>query len=325
MTRGLPALLETSFNTLPGHALALSCRRPTLAPLTTAGVSVMAPFTRLTCPLDQSPLRVEGPQLRCAQGHSFDIGQPGYVNLLPVQHKRSRAPGDSKEMVAARHAFLSSGLYAPVAGFVTQALTPISHPQAVLLDAGCGEGYYLDQLLGALPLAPEHCYGLDISKWAIQRAARRRRDVNWLVGTNRQPPLAPGSADILLCMFGFQSYPGFSDVLGPGGHLVLVEAGPDHLRELREIIYPQVKEKSLPRSDTAQAAGLRLASSERKQYHIALNTKHLAQLLVMTPHLYRATAEGKAAAAALDHLDVTLDICIQILEKPTGQAGSSFC
>ncbi|KAF0807015.1 rRNA (guanine-N(1)-)-methyltransferase [Alcanivorax sp. S71-1-4] len=285
----------------------------------------MARFTRLTCPLDHSPLHAEGPQLRCEQGHSFDIGRPGYVNLLPVQHKRSRAPGDSKEMVAARHDFLSSGLYAPVAGLVGQALAPISHPGTVLLDAGCGEGYYLNELLGALPLSPEHCYGLDISKWAIQRAARRRSDVNWLVASNRHPPLASGSVDILLCMFGFQSYPGFSNVLGEGGHLVLVEAGPDHLRELREIIYPQIKEKSLPRSDAAQAAGLRLISSERKQYHIALNPKRLAQLLVMTPHLYRATAEGKAAAAALAQLDLTLDICIQILEKPPGQAGAAFC
>lgn len=275
-------------------------------------------FTRLACPLDRCPLRAEGPQLRCEHGHSFDIGKPGYVNLLPVQHKRSRAPGDSREMVAARYDFLSSGLYAPVASLVADALAPVSHSDTVLLDAGCGEGYYLDQLLGALPLAPENCYGLDISKWAVQRAARRRGDVNWLVGSNRQPPLLPGSVDILLCMFGFQSYPGFSQVLGEGGHLVLVEAGPDHLRELREIIYPEVKEKSVPGCDAAQAAGLRLVFSARKQYHIALNTKRLAQVLVMTPHLYRATADGKAAAAALDSLAVTLDICIQVLEKPAG-------
>src|SRR5690606_30612325 len=238
--------------------------------------------------------------------------------LLPVQHKRSRAPGDSKDMVAARYDFLSAGLYAPIASLVAEALAPVSHPETVLLDAGCGEGYYLDQLLGSLPLAPENCYGLDISKWAVQRAARRRGDVNWLVGSNRQPPLVPGSVDILLCMFGFQSYPGFSDVLSAGGHLVLVEAGPDHLRELREVIYPAVKEKALPGSDAAQAAGLHPTFSERTQYQIALNQKRLAQLLMMTPHLYRATAEGKAAVAALAHLTVTLDLCIQILEKPAG-------
>ena len=275
-------------------------------------------FTRLTCPLDQCVLRAEGQQLRCEHGHSFDVGKPGYVNLLPVQHKRSRSPGDSKEMVAARYDFLSAGLYAPVASLVAETVAPLCHSDTLLLDAGCGEGYYLDQLLQALPLTPANCYGLDISKWAVQRAARRRDDVNWLVGTNRQPPLLPGSVDLLLCMFGFESYPGFSAAMKAGGHLVLVQAGPDHLRELREIIYPAVKEKALPGSEAAQAAGLCLTFSERRQYHIALNAKRLAQLLVMTPHLYRATADGKAAAAALDSLTVTLDVCIQVLEKPAG-------
>jgi len=43
--------------------------------------------------------------------HSFDIASQGYANLLPVQHKRSRDPGDSKEMVAARRRFLTAGFY----------------------------------------------------------------------------------------------------------------------------------------------------------------------------------------------------------------------
>ena len=31
------------------------------------------------------------------RGHSFDVAREGYVNLLPVQHKNSREPGDAEE------------------------------------------------------------------------------------------------------------------------------------------------------------------------------------------------------------------------------------
>ena len=48
------------------------------------------------------PLQREGNTWACAQGHSFDVAKQGYVNLLPVQNKRSRDPGDSKAIVTAR-------------------------------------------------------------------------------------------------------------------------------------------------------------------------------------------------------------------------------
>ena len=69
----------------------------------------VAGFDALACPLDGLPLQSTGTAWRCASGHSFDIASQGYTNLLPVQHKRSRDPGDSKEMVAARRRFLTAG------------------------------------------------------------------------------------------------------------------------------------------------------------------------------------------------------------------------
>ena len=63
---------------------------------------MITPFPSLACPLDGAPLQGDGASWRCAAGHSFDIAAQGYTHLLPVQQKRSRDPGDSKEMVAAR-------------------------------------------------------------------------------------------------------------------------------------------------------------------------------------------------------------------------------
>ena len=111
----------------------------------------ITPFQALACPLDGAPLRRHGGALRCGRGHSFDLASQGYVNLLPVQNKRSLDPGDSKLMVAARRRFLNAGHYAPIAAAVGRAVLagrPGDAPTACL-DAGCGEGYYLRQLAAA--------------------------------------------------------------------------------------------------------------------------------------------------------------------------------
>jgi len=52
-----------------------------------------------SCPLCHQPLSREKNSYICPQRHQFDMAKEGYVNLLPVQHKRSRDPGDSAEMM----------------------------------------------------------------------------------------------------------------------------------------------------------------------------------------------------------------------------------
>ena len=239
------------------------------------------PFSALACPLDGDPMHRQGQTWRCAAGHSFDIARQGYTHLLPVQHKRSRDPGDSKAMVAARQRFLNAGHYQPIAEAVSR-LALAERPAEdtfCCLDAGCGEGYYLRQLAAAsAPDAALSLLGLDISKWAVLSAAKqdkgaakqeravlsaarqdkgaatqegeagrqdspcgREERASWVVGSNANLPVQEGSLDCVLCLFGFPVYPEFVRVLEPGGVLIQADAGPDHLRELREIIYPSLK------------------------------------------------------------------------------------
>lgn len=269
------------------------------------------PFQALACPLDGAPLRRDGATWRCAAGHSFDIASQGYINLLPVQQKRSRDPGDSKEMVAARRRFLNAGFYQPIAAAVSRAALADLRPGATAscLDAGSGEGYYLRQLAAAATESRQSLavLGLDISKWAVLSAAKQDKRPSWVVGSNANLPVLPGSLDRVLCMFGFPVYAEFARVLKPAGLLLQVDAGPDHLRELREIIYPALKPErsAAPRPP----AGFVSLSTESVGYSADIvGAAQIADLLAMTPHLYRATAEGRARAAALTALTVTVDV-----------------
>ncbi|HXE37560.1 MAG TPA: methyltransferase domain-containing protein [Azonexus sp.] len=270
----------------------------------------ITPFQALACPLDGAPLHRNGPTWRCAAGHSFDVASQGYTHLLPVQQKRSRDPGDSKEMVAARRRFLNAGAYQPIAAAVSRAVLADLPPGATArcLDAGCGEGYYLRQLAAAgndgQTLA---LLGLDISKWAVLSAAKQDPRPNWVVGSNANLPVLPSTLDRVLCMFGFPVYAEFARVLKADGQLLQVDAGPDHLRELREIIYPTLKPERI--GEAPLPPGFNLLSTETVHYPLALTgAEQIADLLAMTPHLYRASAEGRAAAAALTALTVTVDV-----------------
>ncbi|OGU22455.1 MAG: rRNA (guanine-N1)-methyltransferase [Hydrogenophilales bacterium RIFOXYD1_FULL_62_11] len=277
----------------------------------------ITPFQALACPLDGTPLHCHGSAWRCASGHSFDIASQGYTHLLPVQNKRSRDPGDSKEMIAARRRFLTAGFYQPIAAAVSRAVLADLPADASIscLDAGCGEGYYLRQLAAAVPEDQTLALlGLDISKWAVLSAAKQDQRPNWVVGSNANLPVLPGTLDRVLCMFGFPVYAEFARVLKQGGRLIQVDAGPDHLRELREIIYPSLKPERPAELHTP--AGFSRLPTETLRFSIELTrTEQIADLLTMTPHLYRAKAEGRAQAAALTALSLSVDVRLTDFER----------
>lgn len=289
---------------------------PYTKPMTTSQdkSTVIRPFSQLCCPLDGAALTLNDKTWRCEHGHSFDVAKQGYVNLLPVQNKRSKDPGDSKAMVQARSRFLADGFYAPLAEAL--AATVLAAPTGSLLDAGCGEGYYLRHVLDT---AASHSAGksaemsaaaLDISKWAVQAAAKRDPRVSWLVASNNSIPVPDNSIDTLLCVFGFPVETEFKRVLSDGGRLIMVDPAPRHLRELKQVIYDKVKEKpsNLPVSDA-----WKLASEQRVTFSVELPSRDVIHdLLAMTPHLYRASSAGRERAEALTSLTVTVDVWLRV-------------
>jgi 23S rRNA (guanine745-N1)-methyltransferase len=280
-------------------------------------MSHITPFQALACPLDGAPLQCSGSSWRCASGHSYDVASQGYVHLLPVQQKKSRDPGDSKDMVAARRRYLNAGFYQPIADAVSTAVLADLPARGIVscLDAGCGEGYYLRALAAAASSNRKLALiGLDISKWAVQAAARQDKRPTWVVGSNANLPVLSASLDRVLCMFGFPVYAEFARVLKGGGQLLQVDTGPDHLRELREIIYPTLKPERA--TDATAPAGFRHLGCDTVRHAVTLHERdQIADLLVMTPHLYRASAEGRARAAALTTLSLTIDVRIRRLQR----------
>jgi 23S rRNA (guanine745-N1)-methyltransferase len=274
------------------------------------------PFQDLICPLDGVPLQTDGVTWACANGHSFDIARKGYTHLLPVQNKRSLDPGDHKEMVASRQRFLNAGYYRPIADAVNQWVLSYGSSDSSIscLDAGCGEGYYVRELAAASNGRELRLLGVDISKWAVLAAARQDPRPNWVVGSNANLPVQSNTLDCVLCVFGFPVYPEFARVLKPKGLLLQVDTGPDHLRELRDIIYPNQKPDRSAKKNPP--AGFTQHDTGTLRYSINLNSAEpIADLLAMTPHYYRVNAQGRAKAAALTELALTIEVTISAWVK----------
>ena len=244
----------------------------------------------LLCPICGAPLAKGEKALVCPSHHSFDIARQGYVNLLPVQQKHSQDPGDTREQVLSRRAFLDTGTYAPILEALIEAAREYG-ASGELLDVGCGEGYYcagLSQALG-LPLT-----GVDISKEAVRAAAARYKGPNWLCATAAHLPVGDESVGLLTSLFALTLPEEFLRVLSPGGLYIQVVAAEDHLLGLKRIIYDRLTHKE--KHTTQELPGLTRLHSQHIAFDFTLTKEQIPWLFAMTPHLFRI---GKAGAARL--------------------------
>ncbi len=172
-------------------------------------------------------------RLRCPRGHSFDVARSGYVNLLQPQERRSKRPGDTAAAVAARRRVHDRGVTTPLLEAIAEMMAARSRD--VVLDAGCGDGFYLGSVARQTGF---DAHGVDISIPAVDAAARRyppaegRRE--WIVANaDRFLPYADNSFSIVLSITARMNAGEFRRVLRNGGSLLVALPGPDDLAELR--------------------------------------------------------------------------------------------
>ena len=185
----------------------------------------------LRCPVRgcHLPLARENRRLFCVQGHSFDVARSGYSNLLQPQERRSQRPGDTAAALAGRRRLHDLGVTAPLLHGIAEILA--ASPHEIVLDAGCGDGFYLGSLARETGF---DAHGVDISIPAIDAAARRYPQCEWVVANaDRVVPYADRSFTVVLSITGRMNAPEFRRVLRPNGRLLVAIPAADDLMEIR--------------------------------------------------------------------------------------------
>jgi 23S rRNA (guanine745-N1)-methyltransferase len=265
------------------------------------------------CPLCHQPLLLSHLQWRCDANHQFDCAKEGYVNLLPVQHKRSKQPGDSTEMMQARRAFLDAGFYRPLQQRVAELLEQALGGEAqALLDIGCGEGYYTAEVAARLAPRDITVYGLDVAKVAIRYAAKRYPAVSFCVASSHRLPFADRSLDAILRIYAPCKAEELARVVKPGGVVVTVSPGPRHLYQLKEQVYQQVQ---LHAESDEQLTGFDCERLEALAYPMTLPGEQAANLLQMTPFAWRASSEVQQRLSASEAFACETDFVIGLYRR----------
>lgn len=249
----------------------------------------------LRCPICAGTFTYEARSWRCATGHAFDVAREGYVNLMPVQHKHSREPGDTPASIAARRAFLDAGHYAPLRDALVRMLPPAQD----LVDIGCGEGYYTAALTAVAP----NVAGIDIAKPAVRLAARRHPGITWIVGSGARLPIADASIDTVCTLFTPLHPAEIARVLRDDGEMVLATPAEAHLHALRAGLFERVEPHVPGKFRVAVEPWLEYVEQHEIRHPLQLDRAALNALLEMTPYAWKARPERRAAMQMQDGLE----------------------
>jgi len=187
----------------------------------------------LLCPVRGCGLALVRAERRlfCPRGHSFDVARSGYVNLLQPQERRSKQPGDTAAAIAGRRRLHDSGVTQPLLEAVAEMMA--ASPGDMVLDAGCGEGFYLGTIARRTGCM---AHGIDISIPAIDAAARRYPGCEWIVANaDRFVPYADCSFSIVMSITARINAREFQRVLRDDGRLLVALPAREDLVGLRGV------------------------------------------------------------------------------------------
>jgi len=272
------------------------------------------------CPVCAEPLGGGARTWQCGNGHSFDIAKEGYCNLLLASQMRSKKPGDGKEMLRARSAFLNAGHYRPLMAAIIDVLTPHMGAETTLLDCGCGDGAYAEAIHEALQPS---IVGIDIAREGVRLAARRFKGVGpaaFAVASTFNLPLAANSCHAALQVFAPVSEVELLRVLVAEGVYCAVFPGPQHLLALKQVLYSEVRDHKVP----PHPAGFTLLHERRVAFEMNLCCNaDIQNLLTMTPLNWKGSREGKLRLRAMATFDVGADFVVRLYRAAARNTGQT--
>lgn len=268
-----------------------------------------------SCPVCGQALELQEKTYRCENNHCFDTAKQGYVNLLQSQKSSKKRHGDDSLMVKARQDFLEKGYYKNLCKELIGAVCKTAVENTVLVDLGCGECWYTDQIYKTLITNgnnPE-VFGIDISKQAIISGARRCKELNLAVASTADIPMADESCDTVVCVFAPYAESEVLRVLKRGGVFIKVFPLENHLMGLKKAIYDKPYKNEV---NEEVPEGFEKDDFIRISNVITLeNNEDIINLFKMTPYYYKTGRDDQMKLENLQHLETETEFGIITYKK----------
>ena len=272
------------------------------------------------CPVCQKELIKKDHCYQCENKHNYDLAAKGYVNLLLANQKHSVDPGDCKEMIEARVLFLKLNYYGFLRQCILENILKYAPSETFnFCDLACGEGYYTNYLHQEVnKIKNMNTIGIDISKYAILEACKKKREMNldqieFCIGNLMNLPFLNDSFSIMLNCFALFDEKEFYRVLKDQGFYIRVLPDAYHLYDLKKKLYKNVilnvmKEKTIN--------GFHLIDEIHIEKDITLKTKdEIYNLFTMTPYYYKTSQEDKKKLLEMDCLTTKAAFVLLIYQK----------
>lgn len=267
---------------------------------------------KLRCPLCHESVEVrELKSIVCTNNHTFDFAKQGYVNLLqkPVNTQYDDALFEARQKI-----ICDAELYAPIHQKIAALIDNELTEDALLFDAGSGEGSHLEKIMNEVSDKKLTGIGLDISKEGVLMAAKNYEGQVWVVGDLANPPFADGSCKFILNFLSPANYSEFKRILTDDGIIIKVIPGTGYLKELRTELFSNTEESEYENTDTLDLLkrNVTVVSEERITYSRSLDADSLKNLISMSPLGWHADEEQVKTFTGEGHKDITVDMHIVI-------------
>ena len=180
------------------------------------------------CPKCLKQSKIQNISLVCENNHQYDFSKKGYIHLI----NNYKATKYSMELFEARSVIFKREFYKEV--FLELGKLVEKYSKDVLIDAGCGEGYYIRQLKEIFP--EKYFFGLDNSKAAIELAVKEDKLNPYMLANIEPLPFQDNSVSCILNILTPANYNEFFRVLGEEGYLIKIIPNTYYLREIRELM-----------------------------------------------------------------------------------------
>lgn len=279
-------------------------------------INIQENIAMFRCPICNKKMKYfDSSRIACSNKHSFDLSRKGYVNLLlnTVKVDYDKKMFESRSIIF-KNKFYES-MIQQISTLILRQSYNTSSNSLKILDAGCGEGSHISQIVNCLSVCSTieaTGFGIDISKDAIQIAARDYPNLIWCVGDLTRIPFADNQFNVVLSLLSPSNYTEFGRVISEDGILIKVIPGRDYLYELRRYFYDKTDRETYSNKKVLEHFRSSFHNFDIQQinYRIPINQENLVHFVKMTPLSWRATAEkvNNILNSGIDHITIDLTI-----------------